>query len=74
VFNPVFAAYRLEQTSTDRLARTLATWTISSNASMAAMIALWGLLANVAGLRVAIAIAGLLMLATPLLLPRKDQS
>lgn len=69
VFNPVLATYRLEHTPPDRVARTLSAWSISSSATIAALTALWGLLASVTGPRLAIAIAGLLMLATPLLLP-----
>jgi MFS family permease len=74
VFNPVFATYRLEQTATDRVARTLAAWSVSSSATIAALTALWGLLAGVTGPRTAIAIAGVLILATPLLLPRHDRA
>jgi hypothetical protein len=70
VFNPVFATYRLEQTPSDRVARTLSAWSVTSKASIAAMTALWGVLAALTSLRTAIALAGLLMLATPLLLPR----
>jgi nitrate reductase NapE component len=70
VFNPVFAAYRLEQTATDRTARVLAAWSVSSSAVIAALTALWGLLAGLTGPRTAIGLAGLLLLATPLLLPR----
>jgi MFS family permease len=72
VFNPVFATYRLEQTGMDRVARTLSAWSVTSNASIAALTALWGLLAGITGPRIAIAIAGVLLLATPLLLPRRD--
>jgi MFS family permease len=72
VFNPVFASYRLEQTGMNRVARTLSAWSITSNASIAGLTALWGLLAGVTSPRIAIAIAGVLMLATPLLLPRRD--
>jgi len=72
VFNPVFATYRLDQTDKDRVARVLSAWSITSNATIAAMMVLWGLLGSIAGPRVAIAIAGALMLATPLLLPRRD--
>jgi MFS family permease len=68
VFNPVFATYRLEETGTDRVARTLSAWSVSSNATIAALTGLWGLLAGLTGPRMAIAIAGLLILATPLLL------
>jgi MFS family permease len=74
VFNPVFATYRLEHTEKDRIARTLSAWSVTSSASVAALTALWGLLASIAGLRAAIAIAGLLLLATPLLLPRHDHA
>ena len=72
VFNPVFATYRLDQTEPDRVARTLSAWSITSNATIAALTALWGLLAGITGPRTAIAIAGLLMLITPVLLPRHD--
>ncbi|GAA2576000.1 MFS transporter [Actinomadura fulvescens] len=71
VFNPVLATYRLDQTATDRVARTLAAWSVTSNASIAAMTALWGLLAGITTPRTAIAAAGLLLLASPLLLPRR---
>jgi MFS family permease len=74
VFNPVFATYRLEQTPADRVARTLSAWSVTSNAVVAALTALWGLLASLTSLRAALAIAGLLLLATPLLLPRRDHA
>jgi MFS family permease len=81
VFNPVFATYRLNQTSADRTARTLSAWSITSKVSVAALTALWGGLAAVTSPRIAIAIAGLLMLTTPLLLlllvsdvPRPDRT
>ena len=73
VFNPVFATYRLDQTETDRLARTLSAWSVTSNAAIAALTALWGLLASITSPHTAIAMAGVLMLATPLLLPRYDE-
>ncbi|HEY6478696.1 MAG TPA: MFS transporter [Streptosporangiaceae bacterium] len=70
LYSPVLATYRLEQIAADRVARTLSAWSVSSSASIAALTALWGLLASVTGPRIAIAIAGVLLLATPLLLPR----
>jgi MFS family permease len=70
VFNPVFATYRLDRTATGRVARTLSAWSVTSNVTVAAMTALWGLLAAITSLRTAIAVAGLLILTTPLLLPR----
>ena len=72
MFNPVFASYRLDQTATNRVARTLSAWSITSSATIATLTALWGLLASVTSPRLAIAIAGVLLLATPLLLPRRD--
>ncbi|MET8328685.1 MFS transporter [Streptomyces sp. NPDC005181] len=74
VFNPVFATYRLERTATDRVVRTLSAWSVTSKATIAALTALWGLLAGITGPRTALAIAGLLILATPLLLPRHDDT
>jgi MFS family permease len=70
VFNPVSVTYRLEHTPTDRLARTLAAWSITTKLSIAAITATLGVLASVTGVRVAIAVAGIVMLATPLMLPR----
>jgi MFS family permease len=70
VFNPVYATYRLEHTATDRVARTLSAWSITRNASIAALTVCGGLLADVTSIRTALAVAGLLLLATPLLLPR----
>src|ERR1700722_3270824 len=74
VFNPVYATYRLEQTPADRVARTLSAWSVTSNATIAALTALWGVLASLTSLRAAIAIAGLLLLVTPLLLPRREHT
>jgi hypothetical protein len=70
VFNPVFATERLRATPPDRVARVLAAWTVTARATTAALTALWGGLAAVAGPRAAIAAAGVLLLATPLTLPR----
>ncbi|MET9485392.1 MFS transporter [Nocardia sp. NPDC006630] len=71
VFNPVYVAYRMEQTESDRMARTLAAWSITSSATIAALTALCGVLAAVIGARETVLLAGVLMLATPLLLPRR---
>ncbi|MFC8880005.1 MFS transporter [Streptomyces ardesiacus] len=72
VYNPVFATRRLELTPADRVARTLSAWTISGKLTTAALTAVWGLLAGLTGTRTAVALAGAVMLATPLLLPRRD--
>ena len=71
VYNPVLATYRLEQTGRQRVARVLSAWSISTSTSIAALTALWGLLAELTSPRIAIAVAGVLILATPLVLPRK---
>ncbi|MFB6521361.1 MFS transporter [Streptomyces sp. NPDC056401] len=74
VFNPVFATRRLTRTPPDRVARVLSAWSVTSKASIAALTALWGLLAAFTGPRTALAAAGLLAMATPLLLPRRDRT
>ncbi|RLP93369.1 MFS transporter [Micromonospora sp. CV4] len=71
LYNPVLATYRLQHTPRDRTVRTLSAWSISSSASIAILSALGGLLANATSARTAIAVAGLLILASPLLLPRR---
>ncbi|MCF3172518.1 MFS transporter [Streptomyces sioyaensis] len=74
LFNPLLATYRLDHTAPDRVARTLAAWSVSSSAAIAALTALWGLLATVTSPRTAIAAAGVVLLATPLLLPRREHA
>ncbi|MFB7470805.1 MFS transporter [Kitasatospora sp. NPDC056184] len=74
LFNPVLAAYRLERTPEELVARTLSAWSIGQQAAIAALTALGGLLADATGPRTAIAVAGLLILASPLLLPRHDRT
>ena len=71
VSNPVFATYRLEQSPPDRVARVLSAWSVSTKLSIAALTALGGLLATFTGPRIAIGVAGALLLGTPLLLPRR---
>jgi len=71
VFSPVFTTYRLTHTEADRVARVLSAWSVTSNATITVLTALWGLLAGLTGPRTAIAIAGLLMLLSPFLLPRE---
>jgi hypothetical protein len=73
VFNPLYATYRLEQTAQDRVARVLSAWQVTKNVTIAALTALWGVLATLTSPRIGIAAAGLLLLGTPLLLPRPRQ-
>jgi MFS family permease len=72
VFNPVFSTSRLEQSPNDRVAKVLVAWNVTSKTSVALLTALWGVLASVVGLRLAIGVAGALVLATPLLLPKRE--
>ncbi|HSY26607.1 MAG TPA: MFS transporter [Burkholderiaceae bacterium] len=70
IFNPLSATYQLEQIETSRVARTLAAWSVAGNATIAVMIFIFGLVANITNPRIAIAIAGVIMLTSPLLLSR----
>lgn len=70
IFNPVYATYRLERTATDRVARTLSAWAVTIKASTALLTAVWGVLGVLLGPQTAIGLAGVLLLTTPLLLPR----
>lgn len=71
LYTPVYATYRLELLADGQVSRALAAWSITSNATIATATALWGLLATLTSARIAIAAAGLLLLATPALLPRQ---
>ena len=70
-FNPVFATYRLEKTTPDRVARVLAAWSVSSNGSIALLTALGGVVAELTTPLTAIGVAGSCLLVTPFLLPWK---
>src|SRR6201996_5213180 len=70
LYTPVYQTYRLERLADDRVSRALAAWSITSNATIAAVTALWGVLGTLTSARIAIAAAGVLLLATPALLPR----
>jgi MFS family permease len=70
IFNPVMATYRLQRTDPGVVARMLTAWSITGKATTAILTALWGVLAQLTGPRTALAVAGVLLLATPLLLFR----
>jgi MFS family permease len=72
VFAPAFSTFRLEQTDDAVVARTLAAWSVTGNATVAVLTVLWGLLATATSPRIAIAAAGLLLLLTPALLPWRE--
>ncbi|WP_157549470.1 MFS transporter [Nonomuraea candida] len=73
VFNPVSATCRLDRTAPGRVARTLTAWTVTTRAATALLTAVWGVLGALLGPRMAIGLAGALLLATPLLLPRRAE-
>ncbi|WP_349262134.1 MFS transporter [Actinocrinis sp.] len=73
LFNPVLATYRLEHTPGHRVARTLSAWSIGQQASIAIFTALGGLLAETTSAHTALTAVGLLILASPLLLPRCER-
>ncbi|MFF5184309.1 MFS transporter [Streptomyces sp. NPDC000345] len=74
LYTPVLATYRLEHTPRHLVARTLSAWSIGQQAAIAVCTALAGLLADVTSPRTALTVAGLLILTTPFLLPRHDQT
>ncbi|MGA4848667.1 MFS transporter [Streptomyces sp. G5(2025)] len=69
VFNPIHATERLRRTPKAHTARILSTWSAVGKLLHAALIVLWGLLATLTGPLAAITVSGVLLLATPLLLP-----
>ncbi|MEU7104780.1 MFS transporter [Streptomyces sp. NPDC046215] len=71
VFNPVSTTYRLQRTPADRVTRTLSAWAVTTKATTALLTAAWGVLGSLLGPRTAIGLAGVLLLTTPLLLPRR---
>jgi MFS family permease len=73
LFNPTLAVRRLELTPPALTARTLTAWSISTSGGIAALTAVWGVLAEFVGPRAAIALAGAGLLLTPLLLPGRAQ-
>ncbi len=72
VFNPLNATCRLERTATDRVVRALSAWSVTTKATTALLTAFWGVLGSLLGPRTALGLAGALLLATPLLLPRRE--
>jgi MFS family permease len=73
VFNPIHATERLQRTPADHAAQVLSAWSISSKLVQAALMVVWGVLATLTGPLAAITISGLVLLATPLLLPTRTQ-
>lgn len=70
IFNPIYATERLQRTPTDHAAQVLSTWSVSGKLVQATLMVIWGILATLTSPLAAITISGVLLLATPLLLPR----
>ncbi|MEV0935365.1 MFS transporter [Streptomyces phaeochromogenes] len=71
VFNPIYATERLQRTPVDRTAQVLSTWSATSKLMQAALMVIWGVLATLTSPLTAITLSGVLLLATPLLLPKR---
>jgi MFS family permease len=71
VFNPISATERLQRAPTGRVAQVLSAWSISGKLAQAAFMMVWGVLATLTGPLTAITVSGVLLLATPLLLPKR---
>ncbi|SNS47082.1 Predicted arabinose efflux permease, MFS family [Streptosporangium subroseum] len=71
VFNPIYATERLQRTPADHAARVLSAWSACSKLVQAALMVIWGILATLTSPLAAITISGVLLLATPLLLPKR---
>ena len=71
IFNPIYATVRLERTPADHAAQVLSTWSVSSKLVQATLMAIWGILATLTSPLAAITMSGVLLLATPLLLPER---
>ena len=71
IFNPIYATERLQRTPADHTAQVLSTWSVSSKLLQAALMVIWGILATLTSPLAAITVSGVLLLATPLLLPKQ---
>jgi MFS family permease len=71
IFNPIYATERLQRTPADHTAQILSTWSAVSKLLQAALMVIWGILATLTSPLAAITMSGVLLLATPLLLPKR---
>ncbi|MEU5827837.1 MFS transporter [Micromonospora tulbaghiae] len=71
VFNPIYATERLRRTPQAHTAHVLTAWSVTGRLTQAALMTVWGVLATVVGPLAAITVSGVLLLATPLLLPTR---
>lgn len=71
IFGPISATERLQRVRADHAAQVLSTWSASSKLLQAVLMMMAGILATLTSPLAAIALSGVLLLATPLLLPRR---
>jgi MFS family permease len=71
VFNPISATERLQRAPAGHAAHILSAWSISSKLAQASLMMIWGVLATLTSPLTAITVSGVLLLATPLLLPKQ---
>ncbi|MDX3229844.1 MFS transporter [Streptomyces sp. ME19-01-6] len=71
IFNPIYATERLQRTPADHTAQVLSTWSAISKLLQAALMVIWGVLATLTSPLAAITLSGVLLLGTPLLLPKR---
>ncbi|MFJ5216946.1 MFS transporter [Streptomyces sp. NPDC088354] len=69
VFNPSFATYRMSVTDDRLMVRVVTAWSVGAKTAQPLGMALGGAVAALAGVRVAVLLAGVLCLASTLLLP-----
>ncbi len=71
VFSPIYATERLQRVPIGHAAQVLSTWSVCGRLLQAALMLAGGLLAGLTSPLTAIAVSGVLLLGTPLLLPRQ---
>lgn len=69
VFNPTFAAWRMQHTADSHMTRVLTAWSVSSKTIQPACMLLGGVLAAVTDIRTAIFISGLIVASSIFFLP-----
>lgn len=73
VFNPTFVTYRMREAPRTHVSRVLAAWSISASVTRAVAVLLGGLMAGLAGVRVSIAFAAVICVASCAFLPWTTQ-
>ncbi|HEY9328632.1 MAG TPA: MFS transporter [Streptomyces sp.] len=72
IFNPSYTTYRMAATPDAFMSRVGTSWSVGAKTSQAAFMIAGGILAGAAGVRGALLIAGLLCMASALLLPWRE--